>query len=198
MRKKIGELEGANKKGTFGATTALQLAELYRQSRQNTAMMRYINSVLSVSNLPPQYVYQVATILHKAQLYTEMDQAIQRCLKMIPKDSQPELFLNITKMYLDAKMLPQMILTMKQYLVIKPEDWKARLDLCLLQMNLKQFEDALHSLNQALKFGGIEAEQIIRNDPDRRFAPLLSVINQSISRSPRKTLKGIPGIIPGI
>jgi tetratricopeptide (TPR) repeat protein len=197
LRDKIREMESENKAGKFEATTALQLADLYRQAQQSSTMMRYINSILQISNLPPEYAYQAATILHKSKKYADMDRALQLCLKTIPDGSQADLFLNITKMYYDAKMLPQMVSTMQRYLKIKPDDWKAWLDLSLLQLNIKKVNDAVKSLGRARQLGGAEVERIIRTDEGNRFAPILRASQPATPRQPERSLQGIPGITPG-
>ena len=200
LRDKIVELEGKHKQGKFDANTAIQLAELYRQAGQKGTMGRYIESVLSISNLPPQFAYQAATILHKGKKYAEMARALQRCLETVDDETGPELFLSIAKMYHDAKMIQQMETAMLRYIKKKPDDWKAWLDICLLQLSLRKLDAALHALGQARKFGGAQVEQIIRSDKEKRFVPLLKAFPQAvqpIAQPPLRNLESLPGILPG-
>ena len=186
---RIRELEGRRQNGTIDIASALELAELYRQAQQTERFNEIIDGILRASNLPPQVIYQVATKLHQAKEYTRMDAALQSCIDSMSGNTPPELYLNMARMYADAKNPQRMIASIQSYLRLKPDDWKAWLDLSYLLLSMQQQPAAAQALSQARRVGGAEAEATIRQD--NRFAPLLQN-GQPNGRS----LLGLPGVTP--
>jgi tetratricopeptide (TPR) repeat protein len=195
LHDEIVKKENAYKDREFDPATELELAEMYRLAKKPEMMTQHINAVLTASNLPSHLAYQAAVVLHKTRSYDEMDSALQRFLKDPPAATPASVFLNIRNMYFDANMFPKMISTVRQYLEIETDNWRAWLDLCLLHLRLKQYEAASQTLEQARQFGGAEVEEVIRSDEQNRFAPLLHA-GRPFARPPGKQLERVLGIAP--
>ena len=191
LNDQIRELETKRRNGSLDAQSALKLAELYRSAQQTGRFMQIVNSVLQTSNLPPQFIYQAATMLHKAKKFKEMTAALQKCESALPASSPPEIFLNMARMYADAKNMGKMAGSLQQYLKRKPEDWKAWLDLAYVYLVAKQNSAAGQALARARQIGGSEAEAIILKD--KRFEPLRQTTARPPSTPP---LRALPGVLP--
>ena len=94
----------------------------------------------------------------------------------------------MTRMYAEARDPKQMARLLQMYLVQKPADWKAWLDLCSIQLAMKQTNDAVTAMEQARRYGQGEAEAVIRKDA--RFSSI-----RGKPKPPRTmNLMGIPGV----
>ncbi len=179
---------------SMDVNAAFQLAEAYQQAMQSGRMTEILDGILASTNLPPPYLYKAATLLYASKDYARMDQALERCLAGVSSDpsTQPELFLNMARMYADGQMPQKMVMCLQRYLQAKPDDWKAWLDLAYIFMTVKENDAATRALTTARQFGGAEADALIYQDA--RFAPLL----QSSGASPRAPLNllGLPGVSP--
>ncbi len=193
LNAQILDLEQKRRTGNLDASSALRLAELYRSAQQTGRFMQIVNSVLRTSNLPPQFAYQAATMLHKAKKYEAMGKALEQMNAAALPNSPPELFLNMARMYADAKDMVKMAGSLQEYLKRKPDDWKAWLDLAYVYLIAKQNNAAGQAILRARQIGGSEAEAIILRD--NRFKSLREkTATQSSPKAP--ALQTLPGILP--
>jgi tetratricopeptide (TPR) repeat protein len=190
LNEEIIKLEKKRRNNSLDASSALRLAELYRSAQQTGRFLQIVQSVLKTKDLPPQFAYQAATMLHKAKKYEEMTKALEKCEAVLPANTPPELFLNMARMYADASNMPKMAGSLQQYLKRKPDDWKAWLDLAYVYLVAKQKNAAGQALARAKQIGGAEAEAIIAKD--KRFAPL----RQDTVPQPGRPFRALPGVLP--
>jgi len=168
---------------------ALELAQCMLQLQRRNEFNLIVAEVLASSNLPGQFYYKAVTLLHEAKEYTMLGRALDVCGPTLPSNSPPEVFLNMARMYYDAKRVDKMAEFLLEYVKRRPEDWKAWLDLAFVQMTLGRTNLAAQSLLQARNAGGEEAEAAIGSD--ERFAPIRNRIF-----TPRRNLLGLPGVVP--
>lgn len=187
LAKRITELENLMFSGKLDINNALELAGLYQQAGQMPKFMNLTANILGNAGLPPVFHFRVAKLLDKAQKFDEMTKALDLCIEKLPSNIEPEIFLDMAKMYANAKKYEKVKEVLEQYLKRKPTDWRAWLDLATLQINLKESNAAVQSLEQAIQFGGNEARGLIAQNP--LFVPIRNKIDSSA-----RNLMGIPGI----
>jgi len=186
---KIRELEMGLSKGGMDVAKALQLASLYHKAGQTPMFMRIVMGIANNTNMPALYQFQAAQLLGKARRHTEMAQTLDRCVKRMPANAPPQVFLEIAKMYALAGKPDSALGAMRRYLELNPGDWKTWLNLAAMQIQLNKKDDAARSLEQAVRSGGNQAHDVIRKD--RRFS---AAYQSGVSRA--GNLIGIPGVNP--
>lgn len=187
LNQRIVELEVKRRTGSMDIGAAFELAEAYQQAMQPGRFVEIMDGVLSNTNLPPQYLYQAATLLYTGKQYAKMDQALDRCLAVMPPNTPPEIYLNMARMYADAQMPAKMVTSLQRYVQANPRDWKAWLDLSYIYLSLQQTNAAAEALQQARLVGGAEADALIQRDD--RFAPLMQN-----AAAPAVNLLEMPGV----
>ncbi len=165
VNQKIQEFEKESAGGKLTADRALQLAELYRQAGRRGQFDNILGSMLSNKALPPFIHFKVAQAYDRNKQYDKMDKALTLCLTRMPPDAPAQPFLDIAKLYSKSKNVGGMRSAMKAYLKRVPNDWRAWLDLALLETQLGDANQAAASLGAAIRYGGSEAQQSIQNNP---------------------------------
>ncbi len=162
----IFKLEGLRRQQKLDVESALRLAELYRKAKQTSHAVSIVRQLVAQPGLPVKAYYDAALLAHKAENYKVMHEALQACQKGLPADNRtpPELYLNMAKMYADAQMGPEMAGQLQLYLLRRPNDWKAWLDLAYIELTLGRTPAAADALRKARAAGGMEAERTIMAD----------------------------------
>lgn len=186
---RIAKLEQSRNTGKMDINGALDLADSYLQAQRTGEFMTMMGGLLAATNMPSPYFYRAATMLRTAKQFPEMVNALDQCLRGVPTNTPPDVFLSIARMYAEGGRADRMLGPLQQYLRLQPTDWKAWLDAAFVQLSLGQTNLAAQSLLQARKYGGEEVINVIQQD--ERFAALRSRIAQ-----PQRSLMGIPGVTP--
>jgi tetratricopeptide (TPR) repeat protein len=125
-------------------------------------------------------------LFRSAHEYTLLGRALDVCAAQLPTNSPPEVYLNIARMYYEAKRTDKMAEYLQKFVERQPTDWKAWLDLASSRMMLGQTNAAVQALSQAVNYGGDEARSLIYQD--ERFAAIRRKLT-----APARNLLGIPG-----
>jgi len=190
---RIIALEEKRRNGMLNVDQALALAGLYRQARQKPHFVAVMKGIIGTENVPWQLLFQASRMLHEAKEYDLMGEAITTMLSRMPDKGDPNIYLGVAKMYADAKRPDGMLTAVEAYLKLRPNDWKAWLDLASVNIGLKKPEAARRALAKARSVGGFQAEEMIRKD--RRFSSLLQR-RASDPSADRMDLINIPGVTP--
>jgi tetratricopeptide (TPR) repeat protein len=187
---RIRQLEAERQKdGKMDISKAFELADLYRQAHQTQLFVAIISGILETPGLPPEYLFQAATLLRRANVVEEMNKALKRCMESLPPNTPPDRLLDIARLYGETKQYAKMGEVMQVYLTRQPNDWRGWLDMATVQISQNRKTEALQCLERAVRFGGNEAVRTIMKDP--RLGPLYQPQTSST-----RDLMGIPGIMP--
>ncbi len=152
------------------AQKVLKLADLYRQAGRMDRFMALAGGLLSSPDMPSFMLLPLAQLYEQSGRPQEMTQALTLCLQRMPPDTPPDALLNIAQMFAKAGNPVGMRQAIEAYLKLRPNDWRAWLDLALLQMQLGDPEQAKSSLGVAVRYGGAEAQRTIQTNS--QLAPL--------------------------
>lgn len=192
---RIDALEAKRRKdpSKFSINDVLSLSEQYLRAGQVHIFRSIAQNVLKVKTLPNAVYYKLGVLCQQAKQPTEMVQAFSICAETFKPNSKPEILLDITSRLGTIQRVDKMAEVMTRYVQLRPGDWKAWIDLALVQLALKKNNEAMASMREALRYGGNPAIDLMRKD--QRLAPLL---NQAAPQ-PKKLdrLMGLPGMTPG-
>ena len=121
--------------------------------------------MLANKSLPPPYHYRLAQLFQRANKLQQMMQALDMCLPKMPDDMPANVYLDMARMYNQGKNPDGMHRAMQRYLKRNPKDWRAWLDLATLEVRRQKRNEAAAALNSAIRYGGQEAETMIRKNP---------------------------------
>ncbi len=188
---RIGKLEKDYQTRPGDANTVFELAQLYWKAQQRRLFKDMADVLLASTNLPGQYYYGLTGMLQAGGYLDELGRALDLCMARLPPNVKPDIYLDLAARYSAAGRLDRMEQTLVEYVRLTPTDWKAWLDLGVVQLELKKLKAAVTSLQQAVRYSNGEALQTIESDP--RFAP---VRKQVLLPTPQRNLLGIPGVTP--
>jgi thioredoxin-like negative regulator of GroEL len=160
--------------GKMDVQKALRLSDLYVNAGRMGPFMQLASQILGNTNLPSIFHFELARQYAKIRRLPEMMTCLDLCMRGIPANINPDVYLEIARMYAlgqDLSSLQKMFAVMEKYLSLRPEDWKAWLDLASLAVAINRPDDAFKALREALRRGGPEARALIQQNP--RLAPLL-------------------------
>ncbi len=191
----INALEAKRKKDPtkFDINDVLKLAEEYLKAGQIHIFRSIAQNIVKVKNLPTGVYYKLGLLCQQAKQMTEMVEALTLAAQKLPTNAKPEILLDITSRFSSVQRADKMAEVMTIYLKRRPSDWKAWVDLALVQIALKKQPSALSAMRQALRYGGNPAMNLMSKD--NRLAPLL----RQAAPQPKKLdgLIGLPGARPG-
>lgn len=198
---RIGVLEKQRSSGQMDVNRALELADLYHQAQQTHLFTVMIRGVIDTPELPLQFLFRAAQLCHSAKVNSEMVRALDLLMERLPVDTNPNVYLEIARMYARADRSEQVKAVMDRYLQINPSDWRGWLDVALLQLGMREESAALSSIERALELGGQDALEIINQD--QRFAPLRGRIRiprrgSGVPALPQGGRRQVPTALPGI
>lgn len=171
---------------------ALELCRLYQQSGNIPKLRNMTQNITNNTNLPPQHMFALATILHAAHQYDEMNKCLAFCLeKIAPNTAPPQTYLQMAQMFAASQNHNGMREALAKYLTLTPADWRGWLDMAKIELLLNNTAGASKAVNNAIQYGGNEAIQIINSDPN--LAPLRR--NNAPINIPQNLL-GIPSSQP--
>jgi tetratricopeptide (TPR) repeat protein len=160
----ISELEKLSKDGRLSPANALKLASLYRQVGQKGRFNSLLSSILNTKKLPLQIRFQVAVAYAQSKQFNEMSRVLDYCLKSMPSNVNPQVYLQVASMYAQGGNPTGMVKALNIYLKHNPQDWKAWLDLANVEIRTNHPDQANSALNSALRYGGNEARnEIMKN-----------------------------------
>ena len=200
---RIGILEAQRESGQMDVNRAMELAELYQQARQTHLVASIIRNIIETPDLPPQFLFRAAQLAQAANANREMVQALDRLVAVIPRETSPNIYLEIARMYAQAERPDQVRQMMERYLEQNPDDWRGWLDVAILHLGMGESNAAVSQVERAIRLGGQEAVNIINQD--QRFEPLRGQIRAprpapahpfmpaEPSREPPRRLPGLPG-----
>jgi len=165
---KIRDLEGLARANRLSPENAFELSDCYYQLRQIDRAAAVINNILSITNLPAPHCLTAAKIFSRLGRVAEMNKAITMCTNNLPANTPAEVFVEIAGLFAQSHQFDKMTDVLKRYLESCPDDWKAWLDLATLQVAAKQNEDALKSIENAVRKGGSEAIKLVNANPGFR------------------------------
>jgi len=92
----------------------------------------------------------------------------------------PNYYLNVAKMYADAKRIDLLEVALQRYLAREPANPRVWVDLAAVQVALNKQEQAYASLRHAVEIGGEAVRDVIRKDPRfdavRNNAPFKAIV----------------------
>jgi tetratricopeptide (TPR) repeat protein len=186
LDKRMMDLEAKMGKGALDVNEAIDLLQIYQQSGQIPRFASLASSLLQNTNLPSVYLYRLAYLCSSAKRTTEMGKALDLCMANMPTNAPAGIYLDMAKLYAGVHNAGKMTECLVRYLRVKPSDWKAWLDLTTMQMVLNRDDEASASLEQAVRYGGPEAMETIRQDD--RFKPIRDRVFKRA-----RNLMGFPG-----
>jgi len=169
MLSRIAALEQQIPGGKLDINNAFELMDLYLQCGQMPKFMGLAMNMINDTNLPPVLHYRLAQSLARAGRLPEMARALDLCANKLPQPTPPEIYLELARMYGSARLYDKMVPYLQKYLQAKPDDWRAWLDMSLVNVSLGKTNDAIKTISEALRLGGPEALKICSEDA--RFAP---------------------------
>lgn len=162
----------------------LKLAEIYHQAGRTNTANTLAGEALKRSIGVPSQAMQVGIYFFDRHQYDLMVQAFD-AYRALQKDSVPTEHLSRMIGYLqEAGHLRGIIHTLQRHLSQTPSDVHARINLGVLQIILKEYEEALASFREAIGLDGDQARRLIREDP--RLQPVFAI-------EPFRSLLGKPG-----
>ena len=188
---RVKELEELLRAGELDMLKALELVELYHKNAMMQNALHLMQSIRKNTNIPPAYKFQIAQTYMKIGRQQEMLEVLDECLPQLPANTPEDVLLSIARMYAGAGKPGKTQQALEAYLKRRPDDWKAIVDLAVLQLTQKNTEGAAQSLQRAIKKGGNQARALI--EKDRRF----DSIRRQLDRRAQRVLD-IPGVLPGM
>ncbi|MDI6775416.1 MAG: DUF2723 domain-containing protein [Verrucomicrobiota bacterium] len=195
LNRQIGALEKdlSAQSGEVDIQNAIKLAAMYQEAGRIGPFMQLAGQILANTNLPSMFHFQLAQLYAKVHRAPEMVAALDLCRQTMPANVNPDVCLEMARMYApgqDTASLQKMFAVMEKYLSLRPNDWKAWLDLASLAVALNRGDAAVRAIRDALRRGGPEARSLVEQNP--RLAPLLpKAMPASLPRF------GVPGMMPG-
>ena len=189
MNARIATLQNLMRQNKLDIAKAMELADLYYKGGLRAQYKQIIDSVASSKTLPPAYRFQLAQKYQQGGLIAQMAGQLDLCFDKMPKDTPATIYLNIARMYASARQPPKTMKALAKYLTLEPNDWKARIDMAVMQLAAGNKAAATRSLTVALNKGGAEAQAIINKDG--RF----NAIRKDIQSRNQNALS-IPGLMP--
>jgi tetratricopeptide (TPR) repeat protein len=198
----IDKLEAKRRKdpAKFSINDVLALAEGYLKAGQVHIFRSIAQNVIKVKTLSTGIYYKLGILCQQAKQNKEMVEALVLAAEKLPANAKPEILLDITSRLSSVQRADKMAEVMALYVKRRPSDWKAWVDLALVQLALRKQAEALKSTQQAIRYGGNAAMTLMRDD--KRLAPLLKHAAPRPQNLDR--LMGLPGakrggspLIPG-
>ncbi len=189
MNKRILDLQALMPKNQLDFPKAMELAQLYLKAGLRSNSRQMLNSIAGNKGLPAQYRFQVAQLYQQGGFTQEMIAQLDRCADEMPPGTPANVYLAIARAYSAAQQPAKTMKVLAKYLEIAPNDWKARIDMAVMQISSGNRAGAIRSLEIAMAKGGREAQQIINKDG--RF----NAIRRDV-QARRNSVMAIPGLVP--
>ncbi|MBT3293830.1 MAG: DUF2723 domain-containing protein [Verrucomicrobia bacterium] len=189
MNARITTLQNMMRQKKLNIVDAMELADLYYKGGMRAQYKQIIDSVASSKTLPPAYRFQLAQRYQQGGLIPQMAGQLDLCADKLPADTPANIYLNIARMYAAARQQPKTMKALEKYVTLEPNDWKARIDMAVMQLAGGDKAAATRSLTVALNKGGAEAQGIVNKDG--RF----NAIRKDIQSRNQNALS-IPGLMP--
>jgi len=183
LQRRASDLEQKRQTGAMDVMDALELAQCYLQLQRRSEFNLMVAGILASTNLPGQFYYKAATLVHEAKEYNTLGHALDVCAGALPSNSPPDVYLNMARMYYDAKRVDKTAEFLQEYLKRNPADWKAWLDLAAIYLGLQRTDAASRALEQAKAHGGAEAARAIRGES--RFAGVRPALSDEARAGPQ-------------
>lgn len=189
MNTRIQELQALMPKNKLDFPKAMELARLYLKGGLRSNFKQLVDSVAGNKGLPPPYRFQIAQLYQQGGLVNEMIKQLDESVNKMPADTPANVYLAIARMYATARQPAKTMVALEKYLAKAPNDWKARVDMAVMQMNSGDKAAAVRSLEVALAKGGAEAQKVVNQDS--RF----NAIRKDL-QARQKNVMAIPGLLP--
>lgn len=192
LYERLEVLEKEMRGGALDANKALELAAVYQQVGRISEFNAVASGILRNTNLPAVYAFRVAQLHDKARQHPQMEKALDQALVQMPDKAPADILLEIAKLYAKLKKPEKMLHAMEVYVRSKPDDWRGWLDVAAMYIGFRREADAVKALEQAIRYGGREAMNLIESDG--RFKPF----RQRLMGGPNTSLMGLPQSRPGL
>ncbi len=189
LNARIRELQGLAPKGQLDFAKATELAQLYLKGGLRSNFQQLLDSLCKSQGLPAPYRFQLAQLYQQGGFVNEMIAQLDQCADKMPADTPANVYLSIARMYATASQTTKTMTVLEKYLAKAPNDWKAWIDMAVMQLNTGNKTGALRSVEVALAKGGQEAQQIVSRDG--RFNPIRKEL-----QSRQRSIMTIPGLLP--
>ncbi len=189
LNARIRELQGLAPKGQLDFAKATELAQLYLKGGLRSNFQQLLDSLCKSQGLPAPYRFQLAQLYQQGGFVNEMIAQLDQCADKMPADTPANVYLAIARMYATASQTTKTMTVLEKYLAKAPNDWKAWIDMAVMQLNTGNKTGALRSVEVALAKGGQEAQQIVSRDG--RFNPIRKEL-----QSRQRSIMTIPGLLP--
>ena len=189
--RELGAKAQANK--GLDVQDAYELALAYRDLGQNDPAAMHLNQLATLPNLPPERLYEIGALLSSMRKFEDAAKVMDSVLARASTSLSPEQLLDIARIYGQAGDPDKMQMPLSRYLQLRPNDWRAWLDMALLRIMKQQRQEFQFALQKALELGRHEALQHIQENEMLRQAavPILQQMQQQ-----RSAVGGLPGLGP--
>lgn len=109
----------------------------------------------------------------------------------LPSTASAEQLMEIVRVYGEAGQPDKMIVPLSRYLLLRPDDWSAWLDMATLCAMRQQQQQMQHALRKAIELGKSQALQRIQENPMLRQVAE-PILRQMMQQGP----VGLPGVGP--
>ncbi|MDA1045196.1 MAG: hypothetical protein O3C57_08240, partial [Verrucomicrobia bacterium] len=162
----LAELEAAYAEGTLALTERMKLAAMHLQMQSPERYQELMDKIVTDPQTPATDVFKAAMIHHSYKQYDQMETALQVFeARVTPGGVPADYRLRMANMYVDARNATAALLSLNIAVRQDPENWRAWLDIALLQQALGQTNIALLTLKQAHETGGDDARDAITQSP---------------------------------
>ncbi|MDP6490971.1 MAG: DUF2723 domain-containing protein [Kiritimatiellia bacterium] len=189
MNSRIAELQKLAPQGKLDIGKALELARLYFKAGLRTNYKQLLDNIAGNKGLPPNYQLQIAQLYQQGGHLKEMGALLDQCRTKLPANTPANVYLTIARMYAAGRQPNKTMPALETYLKKAPNDWKARVDMAVMQLSTGDKPGAINQLKLALAKGGAEAQNLIGRDA--RF----NAIRKDL-QSPRPNVMALPGLLP--
>ena len=170
---------------------AFELAMAYRELGQNESAATYLNQLAGLPNLPVERLFEIGTLLNSVKKHADAAKVMDNVMARLPSTASAEQLMEIVRVYGEAGQPDKMIVPLSRYLLLRPDDWSAWLDMATLCAMRQQQQQMQHALRKAIELGKSQALQRIQENPMLRQVAE-PILRQMMQQGP----VGLPGVGP--
>jgi len=152
-------------KQALTADETFQLAMGYRELGQNEAAALHFEQLLTVANIPPETLVEIAGFLGGVNRIPSAVRAADMAMSRLGANPNPALLMTLVQVYATANQPDKMIPPLSTYLKLQPGDWNAWLEMATLYAFKQQQQQMIYALQRAIDIGKNAALQRIQEHP---------------------------------
>ncbi|MDA0322955.1 MAG: DUF2723 domain-containing protein [Verrucomicrobia bacterium] len=158
----------------------IRLSRELQESGHTNAAQKVLREFLRSIAREPAVAFELGKQFHDAGNTRAMHEVFRIYLALTNRPVPADHLKQMIQLYRDDNQLEPIIDVLQRHLQQTPHDVDARINLAVLQIIFKRYDDAVRHLKEAIRIGGGSAREKMRKDPrlapvfkDERFKPLL-------------------------